>query len=678
MDNTKKNTGPDHGDDGDMPAPGRRDYISSLVMALIFTVAIILGLALSPVYTSQGMKAFENEDAVVNPLLYIVFIIVFTIIVLFVVKKGKRSWIKYFFLGAIFFTIINVVSPVLDGAVYGVGENWEEKTYGDELAAWDTSIIYGNEYEFTIHEDGRFAVYIDGSEIYSYNVGLAQDGRPDITVFSLSSSGGDDAAVVAVKGYTINLFTVEQSDKIAHRFSMSGNISTYLFNSRGSNNFTFTTCVIDNSGKGLSLNMTTMDLRQGSTGKITISPPRTTEYSLNNLTCSDGTPVKIGAVNVTTALLIPGKDNDLKISLSSNDFTYILDVSDLDNCSIVEFPTPLSSTFILGDDGHNELVLYNRDSFEVFSLSDNPALSTGKKVIDEKIDDLVVARGIKGDDTEAVYVLSEGRVYLFGLDDWEDGYGYTEERQEGASRLSVGDADGDGRMELSLVTGNSVRNYEISPVERHIWVWAVGTVVALLLVGTIRFYPEWFVVDGVGIVVAVGAMALIGISLAILPSLVLLSILAVYDAISVYKTKHMIELADGVMEMRLPVLLVIPKGREYSFREQKKLTEQLDSGEPRGAMFMGLGDIIIPGILVVSALTYLPEGVIFGVSKALIVALGALVGGLVGFVALMRFVLKGNPQAGLPLLNGGTILGYLITYLIVYGNFGFGLTFSLF
>jgi len=678
MDDTENDTEPDNMDDHDMPAPVRKDYLSSVVMALIFSVAIILGLALSPIYTSQGMKAFENEDAVVNPLLYIVFIIVFTIIVLFVVKKGKRSWIKYFFLGAIFFTIINVISPVLDGAVYGVGEDWGEENYSDELAAWDTVVLNGKEYDFCVYAEGRFAVYSDGAEIYSRQVGIPQDGRADITVLPFSSAGGDDAAAIAVNGAGVHLFTVEESENIIHRFSAPGNVSSYFFDSLRTDNFTFTSCVMDNSGNNSALNLTAMDLGMSSAGKITVSSPRSIKYTLNNIKCSDGTLIEIKGENVTTALLIPGKNHEFKVCLSGNDVTYIFDLPGMDNCSTVQFPSILGSTYILGDDGINELLLYNRERFEVFSLSDNSVVSIAKKVMDENIDDLVVAKGIKGDDTEAVYVLSDGRVHLFGPDDWDKGFGYTEERQKGASRLSVGDADGDDRMELALLTGNSVRKYEISPVERHIWVWAVGAIAALVLVGAIRFYPEWFVVDSVGILVAVGAIALIGISLAILPSLLLLVILAVYDAISVYKTKHMIDLADGVMEMRLPVLLVIPKDGKYSFREQKKLTEQLDTGEPRGAMFMGLGDIIIPGILVVSAFTYLPEGVLFGVSKALFVALGALVGGLLGFVALMRFVLKGNPQAGLPLLNGGTILGYLITYMIVYGNFGFGLTFSLF
>jgi len=186
--------------------------------------------------------------------------------------------------------------------------------------------------------------------------------------------------------------------------------------------------------------------------------------------------------------------------------------------------------------------------------------------------------------------------------------------------------------------------------------------------------PEWYVVDIAGILMAMGVIGIFGISLSILPVLILLIILAVYDAISVYGTKHMVALADGVTQMRLPILLVVPKHTGYSYLEQKPLKQQIDEGEEREAMFMGLGDVIIPGILVASAFNFLPEGTILGLDSSLVVALGTLVGAVVGFGLLMRFVLKGNPQAGLPLLNGGAIIGYLISYLLVYGDLSFGVT----
>lgn len=204
----------------------------------------------------------------------------------------------------------------------------------------------------------------------------------------------------------------------------------------------------------------------------------------------------------------------------------------------------------------------------------------------------------------------------------------------------------------------------------------LSVVVSLGLTAVLVYYllkkPEWYVIDATGILVAVGVIGILGISLNILPVLILLVILAAYDAISVYGTKHMVALADGVTEMKLPILLVIPKRRGYSYLRQRPLREQLEEGGEREAMFMGLGDVIIPGILVSSAFYFLSADEVLGIPGNLLVALGALAGGLVGFALLMRFVLRGNPQAGLPLLNGGTVLGYIAAYLLVFQDLSLG------
>jgi presenilin-like A22 family membrane protease len=206
----------------------------------------------------------------------------------------------------------------------------------------------------------------------------------------------------------------------------------------------------------------------------------------------------------------------------------------------------------------------------------------------------------------------------------------------------------------------------------------IALVVSMAITGVITYYllkkPEWYVIDTAGVLVAVGVIGIFGISLSILPVMILLVVLAIYDAISVYGTKHMVALADGVTQMRLPILLVIPKKKNYSYLAQKPLKQQLDEGSEREAMFMGLGDIIIPGVLMASAFSFLPDESFGGVPGNLVVAFGTIVGSVLGFALLMRFVLKGNPQAGLPLLNGGAIAGYLITYLIVFQNFSFGMS----
>ncbi len=197
---------------------------------------------------------------------------------------------------------------------------------------------------------------------------------------------------------------------------------------------------------------------------------------------------------------------------------------------------------------------------------------------------------------------------------------------------------------------------------------------AAVLIYVLVKFPEWYVVDTVGFVTAAGVTAILGISFGLLPAILLLIALAVYDAWAVYRTKHMITLADELTSQRLPILLVIPKRAGYSFREQKSLKAQVEAGEEREAMFIGLGDLIIPGIMSVSAFTFLtaPGRSLLGLEPNAFVALGTVLGSLVGFFFLMRFVLRGNPQAGLPLLNGGALLGFLLTNLLAYGYLNLG------
>jgi len=197
----------------------------------------------------------------------------------------------------------------------------------------------------------------------------------------------------------------------------------------------------------------------------------------------------------------------------------------------------------------------------------------------------------------------------------------------------------------------------------------ISILLAVLLILVLVKYPEWYVIDICGIVIGTGAVALFGISLNILLVILFLIGLAIYDAISVYKTKHMIDLADTVMDLKLPVLLIVPKVRHYSLiKETKRLKEQLKEGEERDAFFMGLGDVVMPGILVAAVYINVPNG--------FWVALSVIAGILVGFAALMTFVIKGKPQAGLPLLCSGAILGYVVSSLVLFGQLvGLGFSF---
>jgi len=203
---------------------------------------------------------------------------------------------------------------------------------------------------------------------------------------------------------------------------------------------------------------------------------------------------------------------------------------------------------------------------------------------------------------------------------------------------------------LYIFWGLSVLVFGISDAAAFGTLIAAGGATALLYL-----YPEWYVIDILGVLISAGIASIFGISLAVLPVLVLLVLLAVYDAISVYRTKHMITLAEGVIETKAPIMVVVPKRADYSFRR-----EGLDIGEgkERGAFVMGMGDLIMPSILVISSHVFAGAPPIFWVLSA--PTLGAMAGSLAGLAVLLFYVNTGKPQAGLPFLNGGAIAGFLV------------------
>jgi presenilin-like A22 family membrane protease len=237
-------------------------------------------------------------------------------------------------------------------------------------------------------------------------------------------------------------------------------------------------------------------------------------------------------------------------------------------------------------------------------------------------------------------------------------------------------------------------------------VLAAGVAIALLA------HPEWYVIDAAGVLMGAGAAALFGISFGVLPAIVLLLALAVYDAISVYGTRHMLDLAEGVMDLRIPVVLVVPTTLSYSLldtdfsganevhegdgendgngsatpdgrdgtdepggedtRGEMNPTEpngevdgtdhEGDDGAVRDAFFIGLGDAVMPTVMVASA-AFFSSAASLGLSSlpALnLPALTAMFGTFLGFFVLMWAVTKGRAHAGLPLLNGGAVGGYLL------------------
>ena len=220
------------------------------------------------------------------------------------------------------------------------------------------------------------------------------------------------------------------------------------------------------------------------------------------------------------------------------------------------------------------------------------------------------------------------------------------------------------------------------------WSWlafGLGLGLAIILMVLLFIRPEWYVVNTVGVLVGAGVIVMLGVTF--VPTLIMIFMIlaAIYDAWAVYRSKHMLDLADTMIGLKLPILLVAPQERGYSMLEEQgsirpetvsaqenvpvQTTQPKKRKKSKEAMFMGLGDVIFPGMLVVSAVQWVTTG-------GLEVGIATVVGGLVGYLALMMFVASGRPQAGLPLLNGGAILGYIVGGILFAAGtaFNFGIS----
>ena len=253
------------------------------------------------------------------------------------------------------------------------------------------------------------------------------------------------------------------------------------------------------------------------------------------------------------------------------------------------------------------------------------------------------------------------------------------------------------------------------------WGGAPVNVVALAAAATVSLalavHPDWYVIDAAGVLMGAGAAGLFGISFGLLPAIVLLTVLAVYDAISVYGTEHMLTLASGVMDLKIPVILVIPMTLSYSFLdddggagEETDADEETEADETesdadanaadggeapettgdtpktdtadapaadgdgdgdhaeaerpdvsdRDVFFIGLGDAVMPTVMVASAASFAPADPLVSGFAMNLPALTSMVGTIAGLLVLLWMVMKGRAHAGLPLLNGGAIGGYLV------------------
>ena len=638
-----------------------------IAMGALFVIAIGLALNLSPVYDRLGMRADfteiggGEEESVINPLIYIAVILVATAIILFIGRRKRGGFLKYAFLGVICITVVYVFFPFFAMGLYPqeFTEEWDVETQLDHPVNVIEIINVDNDNAKEIligTQDGYVLIY-DGAtndeQWRSTKLG------PEIDKIKVYDMDGDQNNDLVVCAGNIMIFSNTCTGFAEIYRTADDDYTSFDIGRMG--NFSGVTIVGCNGSDSLTIfNFTRLDLENQTELQVGYPVNRVVINNIDNLG--------------STELVLMGEDR-IQV-LDSMTYSVLSTRSDLNGLmDILIKDVYFEST--------DQIVVWNETGN--LMILNYPDLTTRwDEDVGNNIGGVAVYDLFSGYQDRELIVNVDGKIYVYLNDDSDDEYEYVwyfsselGKLDRNAKGLAVGDLDNDLDDDIIAGNENGYKSEEITGFNDEIFELPcyLAFVIAVIF-GVLLFkYPEWYIVDFVGIVVAAGVCAIIGISLAILPILVLLIILAVYDAISVYKTKHMVDLADKVVDWHLPILLVIPKNLKYSFLKQKGLKKQLKEGTEREAMFMGLGDIIIPGTLAISAFSFLdPFTSWAGIDSNLIVAIGVLIGTLVGFSALMRYVVKGNPQAGLPLLNSGAICGYFITYWLVYQDLSFGLS----
>jgi len=161
--------------------------------------------------------------------------------------------------------------------------------------------------------------------------------------------------------------------------------------------------------------------------------------------------------------------------------------------------------------------------------------------------------------------------------------------------------------------------------------------------------PRPAVRNAVAVVGVAGGAALFGASLAPAYAAGALVLAAGYDAYAVYGSGHMLDMADASADLRVPSMFVVPTDDGYD--DASATVTGGESGTP-AATLLGAGDALFPAMLTASV----------GVETAgTLAAAGPLLGSLAGLAALQVLVHRvRGVHAGLPFVNGGALVGWLL------------------
>tara|TARA_B100001996_G_scaffold45631_1_gene32909 strand:+ start:3701 stop:5836 length:2136 start_codon:yes stop_codon:yes gene_type:complete len=703
----------------------RRQLPSMIGMASMFLVTIFLAIFIRPWYDKAGLQAFGAEGA--SQLRFIalelVMIFIFTAAILALARYKKEWVIKYGIMGILFIALMYASVPLAHQIMVDDTVTPFEYESTDFIEAEYLAEIGMNQYIDSIrtNENG----------IINNTIRLNQLGMAEPIWTSVIPHGNESyelaKLVVATGPETITI--------------NNGALIQTLSLSDGTLLSTYECFEYDNDGNifprvqfGCILAVETSDSVYIIDGGEKLHRFATFEEVPNVMTFQ-------------AAWQLPSemKVIDDLIEAELLDDTHLLIVSK-EMAGVVELEKSVNVPPQVGSTAPPATVLINATSSANFSAVDVGYSNVAdKKMSEASTDDQLIVLGTEGGDiiawnyqpAEEILVVDEGKVSINNFADQIrdvrltdiDASGYTEllVTTEDEARLLYGSSMVQ-RLIIDVPEGENVAvafgdtpkdtvddtthlhtvvigdNYSMTAgvIESSMFLSGgivfediptlIGLLVSIILMILLYVHSEWYVVNTVGILVGSGVIVMLGVSF--VPTLIMVFMVAaaIYDAWAVYKSKHMLDLADTMINLNLPILLVAPQDSDYSFRaERTPLGDEepssdgpdsvsiQSSSQPRervikksnDAMLMGLGDVIFPGMLVLSTLQYI------GGDDGLIMAMATLFGSLVGYSVLMWYVGQGKAQAGLPLLNGGAILGYILGGFMTIGMAMFQFNISL-
>lgn len=198
-------------------------------------------------------------------------------------------------------------------------------------------------------------------------------------------------------------------------------------------------------------------------------------------------------------------------------------------------------------------------------------------------------------------------------------------------------------LALAIFGGSQIALVSITNI-----VWA--DILSLLLVILFFSFNKVFIQNIAVILALVGVGTILGLSLSPLTVVIVLVVMSFYDIWSVYITKHMIALANGMIQAGAIFGFVIPIANRDFFTNTKDMTPGQRS------MILGSGDVVFPLVLAASVARTSLAG-------AIVVAMFSSVG--LWFTHLL-FVNQPERKAmaALPPIAMMSILGYLVFLLI--------------